>query len=361
MILVHHHPVAVRTTLRRRMMIGALYVRALLAQFRLTLLVLIALIVIAAVLHRMTPADQLPDNQQCSVGDSIYAAWMALLAQPQYSKCPWYLKVIYALYPVTGLVLIGEGVVRLALLILSKQRGEKEWMLVVASTHRDHVILCGLGHLGFRVLEQLAASNVPTVVLEKSANNPFIVQVKAMKVPILIRDMKEDAALIDAGVEHASAIIICSNDQMTNIEVALDARRMNANVRVIMRMFDQKVASKISDALAIDDAFSSSALAAPVIAAMAFQTRVLATLSIGGTPYVTAEMKVEGESSLAGKTLAEVETLHGVRVLARTPADGAVRCPSPPSEAIVAGDVLLVHVAAAGLPVLAVAGRRTKG
>ena len=98
---------------------------------------------------------------------------MAPLAQPRYTKCPWYLKVVYGLYPVMGFILIGEGIVRLALLMMSKRHGEKEWMRVVASTYRDHVILCGLGHLGFRVLEQLVAGNAPTVVLERSANNLF--------------------------------------------------------------------------------------------------------------------------------------------------------------------------------------------
>ena len=285
------------------------------------------------------------------------AGW-ALLAQPQYTKCPWYLKVVYAFYPVMGFILFGEGVVRLAMLMLSKSRGEKEWMLVVASTYRDHVILCGLGHLGFRVLEQLVASNTPTVVLEKSASSPFIVHAKAMNVPILIRDMKEDAALVDAGVKYASAIIICSNADMTNIEVALDARRMNGQIRVIMRMFDQKVASKISDALTIDEAFSSSALAAPVIAAMAFQTRVLATLCIGGKPHVAAEVTVAEGAALAGRTIAQVEAEFAARVLALTPAKGALQAPPSADAIIAAGDVLIVHTAAQQLPSLAAAGHR---
>src|SRR5580704_17697282 len=175
----HPQPIA-RMKLRRRAFVGLLYARAILGEFKWTLIVLLILVEFGAVLHRMTPAELLGDNQRCSVGDSIYAGWMAMLAQPQYSKCPWYLKIVYALYPVMGFILFGEGVVRLALLMVSKRRGEKEWMQVVASTYRDHVILCGLGHLGYRVLEQLVASNAPTVVLEKSANNPFLAQAKAM-------------------------------------------------------------------------------------------------------------------------------------------------------------------------------------
>src|ERR1700728_3757020 len=91
----------VRMTARRRTRIIALYVRALVAEFRGTMLALAILVAIAAPLHRFTPAARL-DGQPVSVGDSIYDGWMALLAQPQYTKCPWYLKVVYGLYPVMG-------------------------------------------------------------------------------------------------------------------------------------------------------------------------------------------------------------------------------------------------------------------
>ena len=90
--------------------------------------------------------------------------------------------------------------------------------------------------------------------------------------PVLVRDMKEDQALIDAGVQHARTIIIATNDDMANLEVALDARRMNPKIRVIMRLFDQRIADKFKEAALIDEAFSSAALAAPMVAEMALKT-----------------------------------------------------------------------------------------
>jgi Trk K+ transport system NAD-binding subunit len=233
-------------------------------------------------------------------------------------------------------------------------------MQVVASTYRDHVILCGLGHLGYRVLEQLVASNAPTVVLEKSKGNPFLAAAKAMRVPILIRDMKDDAALVEAGVEHATAIIICTNDEMLNLEVALDARRMNPDIRAVMRMFDQKLASKISGALTIDAAFSSSALAAPVVAAMAFQTRVLSTLFIGGEPHVIAEVTIEEGSSLSGRTVGEIEAQFSARILAQTPDGGPAHSPPKAGATLTPGDLLVVHTSAQKLSTLSAAGRRER-
>ncbi|MDB5357849.1 MAG: TrkA-N domain protein [Phycisphaerales bacterium] len=335
-----------------------MYVRALVREFRLTLCALAVLVAIGTGVHRLTPQQSL-GGRMPPFPTAVYGGWMALLAQPLYSPPqPWYLMLLYAAYPVLGFILIGEGVVRLALLMMSRRHGEKEWMRVVASTYRDHVILCGLGHLGYRVLEQLVASQTPTVVLERSKTNVFLAQAKAMGVPVLVRDMKEDQALIDAGVEHAATVILCSNDEMANLEVAIDSRRMNPKVRVVMRFFDQQLAGKIAGALTIDSAFSSSALAAPVVAAMAFRTRVLSTVMIAGQPHVAAEVTVENGSPLAGKKISEVEVGYAARVLARTPAGGAVQSPPSAAVAVAIGDVLVVHTAANQLPTLAAAGQR---
>src|SRR5437879_4158441 len=127
---------------------------------------------------------------------------MALLAQPRDTTPPtWGVGVMCGLYPILGFILIGEGIVRLTLLMLSRRHGHKEWMRVMASTYRDHIVLCGLGHLGLRVLQQLHAAGLPVVVLERSRGTRQITHAKELGVAVLIRDMKEDQALIDAGVK----------------------------------------------------------------------------------------------------------------------------------------------------------------
>lgn len=349
------HPV-LRRGLPGRPVLIALYLKTLLSEFRGTLVLLTVLIALAALLHNVTPAQRL-GGSALSVGDSVFAGWMALLAQPQCAIAPWYLKIIYCVYPILGFILIGEGVVRLALLMVSRRQGEKEWMQVVASTYRDHVILCGLGHLGSRVLEQLVASHTPVVVLERAANNPFLAEAKAMHVPVLIRDMKEDQALIDAGVERATAVIICTNNEITNLEVGIDSRRMNPNIRVVMRMYEQQVARKISEALMIDAAFSSSTLAAPVVAAMALKCQVLSTICIANENYVAAEVTIGAQSVLDGQSLLEVERSSQARVLALTPANAPTQSPPENSAAFCAGDVVVVHIAATGLSKFAAAAR----
>jgi Trk K+ transport system NAD-binding subunit len=337
---------------RRDLRTLSLYLRSLVRSFRWTLLAVTAAVLLGGLLYGLTPHRQL-NGERPQLLQALYAAWMAMFAQPVYSPPEtWYLALVCGLYPLLGFVLIGEGIVRLSLLLVSREHGEKEWMKVMASTYRDHVVLCGLGHLGFRILGQLLAAGERVVGLEKDALGRFVADAKRTGIPVLIRDMKEDQALLDSGIEHARCIIIATNDDMANLEVALDARRMNPKIRILMRLFDQQIASKIKDAFSIEHAFSSAALAAPLVAAMSTEGRVLASFPIAGVAHMAAELVVHPHSALAGCSVAEIEAAHATRVLAHL-RDGA-----PATEPIVkANDRLVVHAPADRMPSLAASAK----
>jgi len=250
-----------------------LFARRMFHEFRWTLALLMMAVLLLGTLYAVTPHASL-GGRPPDLLTAFFGAWMALFAQPILMPPErWYLEILCGVYPLLGFGLVGEGIVRIGMLILSKERGEKEWMTVTASTYRDHVVLCGLGHLGFRILNQLLAAKEAVVALEKDTGARFLADAKATGVPVLVRDMQEDQALLDAGVQHARTIIIATNDDMANLEVALDARRMNPKIRVIMRLFDQRMADKFKEAALIDEAFSPAALAAPIVAEMALKAR----------------------------------------------------------------------------------------
>ena len=327
----------------RRPAILWLYFRAISREFRWTLLALLIAIALGAVLYWLASPDP-GSPTRILPGHAIYRSWSALLGEPTLSAPPtWYVAVVQALYPLLGFALIGEGVVRFALLMLSKRHGEKEWMKVMASTYRDHVVLCGLGKLGIRVLENLVASSIPVIVLERDADNRFLARAKSLGAPVLMRDMKEDQSLIDAQIQHARAVIIATNDDMANLEVALDARRLNPKIRVVMRLFDQQIAAKISSALMVDAAFSSSALAAPLVAALSLETKVLSSSVIHGVPHVMCELTIDRDSAIAGKSVADVERKFPLRIVSRTAADTHRHAMPTPDALLRPGDTIVVH------------------
>lgn len=337
-----------------------LYAWVMLKEFRWTIVLAILAVAFGGMLYHLTPHAALHGARPSPL-TSLYGAWMALFAQSIFNPPEtWYLAILAGVYPLFGFVLIGEGIVRFGLLMLSRRRGEKEWMKVMASTYRDHVVLCGVGRLGIRVLEQLVAMNAEVVALEKDANCKTLPAAKATGVPLLVRDMTDDEALIEAGVPHARAIVIATNDDIANLEVALDARRMNPKIRIAMRMFDQKMAEKLGDVFGLNVFFSQSSLAAPAVAAMTLDTHVLASFKIAGVPHVAAELTIEPGSSLAGRSVGEVEAAQHLRILARTRGGGGgadADSPPAPNAALAGGDLLVVHVAVERIAVLSAAAR----
>jgi voltage-gated potassium channel len=348
---------------RRTLLTFCLYAWAMVRQFRWTLLLLALTVSIGAACYAIPEltAEGQRGKALTQPIQYFYMAWMAMLAQPVIQPVTWYQQLIGGLYPLLGVLLVGEGVVRLAMLMISRRDGEKEWMRVMASTYRDHVVLCGIGHLGFRVLQQLVESKVALVAIESNPEGRFVAAAKGMGAPVLIGDMKEDKHLLDAGVPHARVIIIATNDDMANIEVALDARRMNKKIRILMRQFDQQIAAKISSALSVDVAFSASSLAAPIVVAMSLDSKILATFTVGGVQYVTTEIAPEAGSALVGKKVAEVESTFNTRVLALTRAAGAhTQSPPPPDAAVIAGDTLVFYTEYAKMATLAAGAKQLK-
>jgi Trk K+ transport system NAD-binding subunit len=179
-----------------------------------------------------------------------------------------------------------------------------------------HVVVCGLGHVGFRVVQSLLASHAKVVAIEKRAEGSFREHVAALGVPVLAGDARRDELLVEAGVDRAVAVVCATNDDLANLEVAIDAKRMNPSIRVVMRMFDQRLASKVEGVLDLDRTFSTSALAGPLVALWATQDGVRSVYQVGPKAElrVTAEVEVGVDARVA--TVRELEDGFEGRVIA---------------------------------------------
>jgi len=257
------------------------YTYVLLREFRFTLGLLAVVVCIGALVYGLAPPEAFVEPVPRFAAWPFLAAWMALFAEPLVHPQIWYVALVAMVFPLLGFALVGEGVVRLGMLVFSRKLGEKEWMVVMASTLRDHIVLCGLGHLGFRVLGQLLSRGLEVVVVERDAACPHLGHAREHGVPVLLRDMRDDQALKDAGIDRAKVVVLATGDDLGNVEVALDARRFNPGIKVVLRMFDQRIADKFEDAGIIDEAFSSAALAAPQVADLTMR-------ALGPRPSATA-------------------------------------------------------------------------
>jgi Trk K+ transport system NAD-binding subunit len=190
----------------------------------------------------------------------------------------------------------------------------------LAATLRDHVIVCGLGRIGYRIVSRLAASGYQVVVIERDPTSAFINRVAALRVPIIQGEASEAYTLNRAGVKHACAVIACIDGDLVNLEIALAARGENANIRVILRAFGEDFDQGFETSFGARTAFSASKLAAPTFAAAALSRNIEHVVSVGDHLFGTAEFVLAREIDPA-----TFEQAHGVRILTRTQAGNATR------------------------------------
>lgn len=313
----------------------------LLRQFRGTLIALVAIVAFGATLFAVSPLKAL-GGQRPDIDSAIYAAWMALFAETVFLAVDhWYLEALAAIFPLFGAIVVGEGVVRLGLLLMARRQGDEEWMKVVASTYSNHVVLCGMGHLGLRVVEHLVEQNVPVVCIEKAPDGNMLSKARALKVPVIARDMRDDDALRSAGVERAKLIIIATNDDLANLEVALDARRMNPSIKTAMRQFEQQIAQKLQSSFNVSYAFSSAAVAAPIVAAKALGLYATGPQVENIAPQMTTrELRVADGSPLLGQSVSDIERAHALKIVL-TFEGGSWQVPRPDTRVALGAQVMV--------------------
>ena len=214
---------------------------------------------------------------------------------------------------------------------------------MLASTYRDHIILCGLGHVGYRILERLLHWHLDVVVIEKNTESSFLARTQQMGVPVLLMDARQEESLEAAGLMHARTLVIATNDDLANVEIALDARRLNPHIRVVLRMFDENIANKLRDAFHLDVAFSSAAAAAPLVAASVLDLDILGSFTLDGRELFTAKIEIGKESALLGTTIAYLANTHRVMVLSRKCGETPSHLGPAPEEQLTASDILVLH------------------
>ncbi|NWJ95842.1 MAG: NAD-binding protein [Chloroflexi bacterium] len=184
-----------------------------------------------------------------------------------------------------------------------------------ATTMKNHVILCGLGAIGYLVLRGLVERGEAVVVLETNEKKRFNNLARNLGVPVLHADMRVPESLDLVNISKARCITILTNDDLANLETALNALQKNSRVRVVLRLFDRGLADRIEQGFNIQIARSTSALVAPYFIAAALNFEVVTSFYVGQTPFFVAKLVIK-EGLLNGTTVSKLYTTVGVIVMA---------------------------------------------
>lgn len=126
---------------------------------------------------------------------------------------------------------------------------------------KNHIIVCGLGRLGYFIVEELLSRKEKVIVVEKNQDSPHINYFRNLGADIYIGDAKLQRVLSDVNIGYAKALISVINNDSNNLEIGLNARSFQPNLRLILRIFDEMMAQKIKEHLDIHLTLSASAIA----------------------------------------------------------------------------------------------------
>jgi Trk K+ transport system NAD-binding subunit len=180
---------------------------------------------------------------------------------------------------------------------------------------RNHVVVLGLGSVGYRTVLQLVDAGTEVAASDSWATGQFVALVRRMGVPVLIADRLHLGGLRALSVPRAHAVVAASSNDLTNLGLALAARELNPRARVIMRVFGQELADRAQQ-FRITACLSVSALATPAFVAAALGDSVLTTLEGSRRLWLLAETRVMPGSQADGMTVEALEATLDLRVLA---------------------------------------------
>jgi voltage-gated potassium channel len=315
--------------------------RVLVSQFRISLIIFALLLcggTLALRLFYLHPET----GQRVGWTEALYATFMLVLTEtvlpfPQTLG----LQILFFVVPPVGLAAVADGVLRFGVALFNRRGRKEAWQMAVASTYRDHIVVCGLGRIGYRVVGELLHLGEDIVGIERDAQSPFLTQIDQLNVPVLIGDARQREVLEKAHVQDASAIVICTENDLTNLDIALDARELNPGIKVVMRMFDAQLAERVKRGFGIHTAFSTSALAAPVFAAAATRAQIDQSFYVEDVLMNVARATVQAGSVLEGRTVAQVEEELDITVVLHRGEDSFDPHPAP-NITLSAGDCLVV-------------------
>lgn len=197
-----------------------------------------------------------------------------------------------------------------------------------------HIILCGYGRIGRGTLRVLLSEpNTPIVVIDtKNSRVEAAIQAGAQAIA---GDATHNDVLLHAGIEHASTVIACVEDDSDNLVIALSAKAIRPDVKVICRATEIESERKLRLAGA-DAVVAPQAVGAERLAMMALRPELAQVFDVmvNGRPveFRVEELDIAPDCAVVGKSIKEsgIRPSSGALILAvESGADDVIVNPGP--------------------------------
>jgi len=241
-----------------------------------------------------------------SLADSVFrsvsiVATGADMHESDYHQKPW-LKFF-----VSGLRIVGAALLALFTALLTNyilKARLRDVLLVTRVPDSGHVVVCGMGKVGFEVTKLLQARQIPLVVIERDPQCPYLENLRRDGVPIIAGDAGNEVSLGQARSAGARAVIAVTSNDLVNLQIALVAKGISGREQtVVLLQSDPTLADLLRDEANLKNALSIPDLVAPAIAAAAFGERVHALFRLGKSTYAMVSVTLDKNTRLTRKSI----------------------------------------------------------
>jgi hypothetical protein len=142
---------------------------------------------------------------------------------------------------------------------------------------RGHVLMVGLGQVGFRMAQALIHRGRAVIVVESDSTAPYVRLARRAGIPVAIGRGDDRGTLESVGVAHCAVVAAVTSDDLVNVSVGLAAKELSPAVQLVLRLGDGDVAAESESLLHLGRICDAHAIASARLAESIAE-------QLGGTP-----------------------------------------------------------------------------
>ncbi len=279
-------------------------------------LLLVIVIALMAIVYRL--AHNTWSTTELSYIKAVYAILNMMAFQISFADMPQAseLDIFFVVVPLLGLPLLlvfGANILNVLRIFFVRQERDQKWQHALAGTLTRPIVVCGLGRVGYRVANQLVDLGHPTVGIE-AVPSPLVDALMEKGMPVIIGDIRYEDILRSAGIARARTVLICTHNDLANIEAAFHTREMNQDADIILRLFEDEISQQIQKSFDVKTILSRSAIAAQAFAYAALGLEVLETFSLDAQTYCLAKIPLTADTLWEHLTIQELSEAWDITV-----------------------------------------------
>ena len=155
-----------------------------------------------------------------------------------------------------------------------------------AVPRRDHVVVVGMGQVGMRLCLLLRGCGIPIVAVEQDEEGDNIGLARELGLPVVIGRGSDHSLMNRLSLHRARAVAAVTSDDLENISVAMTARGIEDDIRVVIRVGDGDVANETRSLLALGLIRDVHRIAAVLIASMTLGDEAESVVCLGDDAHL---------------------------------------------------------------------------